>query len=200
MVREIKETSTEAKSGLSETSEGVINRKLVFSIQITRSSFRSFQSSCPCPTSILYTLAAPFCSIQSVKPPVEAPISIQTRPFKASPKLSTAFSSFSPPRLTYFCPVPFTSICILFKSKEAPALSSLCPSTKTFPDMMIAFAFSREGASPSLTSNVSKRSFIVRFPFLFLFSPQLFPRLYRFPFSAAPRCHAPHTRREWQSA
>lgn len=48
------------KSILSAISSGVTYRILVFSIHTTRSSLRSFQASCPCPTSTEYTLTAPF--------------------------------------------------------------------------------------------------------------------------------------------
>jgi len=54
-------------------------RALVFSITTTRGSFRSLASSCPVPTSTANTRAAPRCSRQSVKPPVEAPTSRQAR-------------------------------------------------------------------------------------------------------------------------
>ena len=47
-----------------------------------------------------YTRAAPRCSRQSVKPPVEAPTSAQTRPPTSSSKAVNAASSFSPPRET----------------------------------------------------------------------------------------------------
>ena len=46
------------------------------------------------------TFFAPFCSRQSVKPPVEAPESLQTKPVGSTPKSRSAFSSFRPPRLT----------------------------------------------------------------------------------------------------
>ena len=45
-------------------------------------------------------MAAPFCSMQSVKPPVEAPISPQTQPVRVMGNVAMAFSSFRPPRLT----------------------------------------------------------------------------------------------------
>src|SRR5258708_4532872 len=54
----------------------------------------------PCPTSMAYTRAAPRCSSTSVKPPVEAPRSAHTRLAGATPKRSSAASSFSPPPLT----------------------------------------------------------------------------------------------------
>ena len=63
-VREIKDTSTEAKSSTSAISSGVTYRIFVFSMQTTRSSFRSFQASWPRPTSTENTFTAPFWSMQ----------------------------------------------------------------------------------------------------------------------------------------
>ena len=57
-----------------------------------------------------YTFTAPFCNIQSVNPPVDAPISMQTIPSKEISNSFIAFSNFSPPRLTYFNVFPRTSI------------------------------------------------------------------------------------------
>ena len=128
-------------------------------MQTTRSSLRSFQASCPWPTSTEYTFTAPFCSIQSVKPPVEAPTSMQIFPSRRTPKRSMAFSSFSPPRLTYFKVLPLTSMGAV-SSKVVPALSSFCPFTYTIPDMIKAFAFSRDSARLRFTSSTSNRSFI----------------------------------------
>ena len=128
-------------------------------MQITRSSCLNFHASCPFPTSMANTFLAPFCSIQSVKPPVEAPTSVQTFPSRQTSKLATAFSSFKPPRLTYGSVCPLISICTSSEN-VVPALSSLCPSTNTLPDIMIAFAFSLDSAKFLFTSNTSNRSFI----------------------------------------
>ena len=99
--------------------------------------------------------------MQSVNPPVEAPISMQTFSFSVIGNCCIAFSSLSPPRLTYFRLLPFTSICsILLSSKVVPGLSSLCPFTNTFPAISTALAFSRDSASPRFTSITSNRSFI----------------------------------------
>ena len=59
---------------------------------------------------MLYTFSAPFCSMQSVKPPVDAPTSMQVFPSSVIGKSCMAFSSFKPPRLTYFSALPRTSI------------------------------------------------------------------------------------------
>ena len=97
--------------------------------------------------------------MQSVKPPVEEPTSVQTLSFTLTSKFAIAFSNFKPPLLTYGSVCPRTSI-LTSSGNVLPALSSLCPSTKTFPDIMIAFAFSLDSARFLFTSNTSKRSFI----------------------------------------
>ena len=148
------------KSILSATSSGVTYRMLVFSMHTTLSSLRSFHASCPCPTSTEYTLTAPFCSIQSVNPPVEEPTSIHIFPLIVTSKFSIAFSSFSPPRLTYFNVLPLTSI-LAVSAKVEPALSSFCPSTYTFPDIIIALAFSLDSARPLFTSKTSNLSLLI---------------------------------------
>lgn len=51
---------------------------------------------CPYPTSTPYTRAAPCCSRQSVKPPVERPASRATRPETATGKYCRARSNLSP--------------------------------------------------------------------------------------------------------
>ena len=129
-------------------------------MQTTLGSFLNFQANCPYPTSTEYTFTAPFCNIQSVNPPVDAPISMQTIPSKEISNSFIAFSNFSPPRLTYFNVFPRTSISASV-SKFVPALSSLCPSTKTFPSIIIVFAFSLDSASPFCTKRTSNLSFIV---------------------------------------
>ena len=62
---------------------------LTFSVEMTRESLRNFQSNWLVPTSTANTLAAPCWRRQSVKPPVEAPISRQTRPATFNPKKET---------------------------------------------------------------------------------------------------------------
>ena len=110
-----------------------------------------------------YTFFAPFCNIQSVNPPVEEPTSIHILFSKFSKNLSTAFSNFKPPLLTYFKVFPLTSIG-RFSSKLVPALSSFIPSTYTIPDIIIAFAFSLEVANPFFTNKISSLSFTILTP------------------------------------
>ena len=108
--------------------------------------------------------------MQSVKPPVEAPMSMQIFPSSLKPHVSMAFSSLSPPLLTYLGVAPLTSIFDFEVSKKLPALSSFCPLTYTIPDIMIAFAFSLEGAYPSCTSITSSLSFMFYHNTLSIFS------------------------------
>ena len=79
----------------------MIERALVRSITVTRSCSRMRQSSSPYATSSAMTCAAPRCSRQSVKPPVEAPTSSAMRPSTGTSSASSAFASFTPPRETY---------------------------------------------------------------------------------------------------
>ncbi len=74
-------------------------------------------------------LLHPILKMQSVKPPVEAPTSYIFFYLNNS-NLSIAFSSLSPPRLTYFNVLPRTSI-LTVSLKNVPALSSLSLLTKT---------------------------------------------------------------------
>ena len=85
-------------------------------------------------------------------------------PSRVTPKQFMAFSSLSPPLLTYLNVLPLTSISAS-SLKVCPALSSLLLSTYTIPDIMIALAFSRDSASPFLTRSTSNLSFKVLSPF-----------------------------------
>jgi len=79
----------------------VSTRALVCSSTVTRGSWRSFQASWLVPESTANTCAAPRWSNTSVKPPVELPMSIATAPAGSSEKWSSAWASFTPPRLTH---------------------------------------------------------------------------------------------------
>ena len=107
MVREIKDTSPTSTSKPASasgmrSSSGMSSRAFTPSMQITRSSSRTRGCTWPCPTSIPTTSAAPFNSKHSVNPPVLCPTSIQRKPETERPLLSSAPSSFKPPRETYF--------------------------------------------------------------------------------------------------
>ena len=106
--------------------------------------------------------------MQSVKPPVDEPTSMHTLPSSVTSKFSIAFSNLSPPRLTYLSVLPLTSICASSGNVE-PALSSFCPSTYTQPDIITAFAFSLETASPLFTRRTSNLSFAISFSSIYLY-------------------------------
>src|SRR5437016_4772164 len=148
---EMNETSTVTTSGASAKRRGSSARAFICSMTTTRGSLRSLTSSCPDPTSIAKTLAAPRWSRQSVKPPVEAPTSAQILPRTSTLNVSRACTSFSPPRLTYGAR-PRTSISESVEA-SAPALSTRRPSTITSPARISRTAFSRDSASPRSTSS-----------------------------------------------
>ena len=77
-------------------------RFLIFvrSKTVTRLSDMIFSWRSPYPTSTQVTRCAPRCNKQSVKPPVEDPMSIQFASSTGMPKDCIACASFSPPRLT----------------------------------------------------------------------------------------------------
>src|SRR5439155_1374592 len=153
---EMNETSMTASVGCSPKIRGSSARALVFSITTTRGSLRSLTSSWPVPTSTAYTRAAPRCSRQSVKPPVEAPTSRQTRPATFIWKASSAWTSFSPPRPTNGVR-PWTST-LASLATRAPALSTRLPSTSTSPARRRRAACSRLSTSPRSTSTRSIRT------------------------------------------
>src|ERR1051325_3247213 len=102
--------------------------------------------------------AAPCCNKQSVKPPVEEPRSRQIMFAGLTEKSARAPSSFSPPRLAYFCRRLETS---MRDASEicAPAFSCFAPSTLTSPARIIAWAFWRDSASPRSSIKTSRRFF-----------------------------------------
>ena len=155
---EIKLTSITAISGISPNISAVMWRALVRSMTVTLGSFRNFQSSCPYPTSIEYTCFAPFRRQISVNPPVLAPISITTRPFRSALKTRTAFSSLCAPRLTNLSVSPRIVISSSGFTVSEDLLIFLSP-IYTSPAMIIACAFSRLCARPRRTRAVSARSF-----------------------------------------
>ena len=170
----------------------------VFSIQTTLGSWRSFHANWPYPTSTEYTFFAPFCSMQSVNPPVEAPMSMHTMPSKEMEKCVIAFSSFRPPRLTYFNVFPWISIGAS-SAKVLPALSSRLLLTNTLPSIIMVFAFSRDGARPRFTRSTSNRSFIIPPVILLIFFPSR--NLHPVPvlFLIRQHFHVPQSSQELQS-
>ncbi len=105
----MKETSIARNSGVGaaeavesegRSSPGWRRRALVRSRRVTRASWRNFSAIWPQPVSTARTLAAPCCSMQSVKPPVLAPMSTQASWVRSMDQWARAFSSLRPPRLT----------------------------------------------------------------------------------------------------
>lgn len=80
LLSDMNETSTTAISGISSRSLHPRFLALVRSMTVTLGSFRRRHASWPYPTSTANTLFAPRESRTSVKPPDEAPISMQTLP------------------------------------------------------------------------------------------------------------------------
>src|SRR6202021_1861639 len=99
--------------------------------------------------------------MQSVKPPVEAPISTQARPEREMDQWARARSSLRPPRLTYFRSEPRRRMTDS-TGGGVPGLSMRCPSTRTRPARMRAWARSREAACPWSTRSLSSRTFSTR--------------------------------------
>ena len=85
-------------------------------------------------------------------------MSIHTAPSSRMGHRSMAFSSFRPPRLTYRRP-PRTSTAAS-SATGAPGLSTRCPSTNTWPLMMVAWALCRLSCSPRCTSSTSNLTFL----------------------------------------
>src|SRR2546430_3127855 len=100
--RTVSSPMNETSTVTSETGSGndCRLRALTRSIGTTRGFWRRLQCRSPRPTSTAYTRSAPRCRSTSVKPPVDAPTSAQTRPATLTPNSSRAGASFSPPRLT----------------------------------------------------------------------------------------------------
>src|SRR5690554_2438413 len=123
-----------------------------------RASRASRGASWSWPTSTPTTRAAPACSRQSVKPPVDWPTSRQMRPRTSSPPCASAPASLSPPRETKrsdssgstSSPAPGHSSC--------EGLRTGVPSARTRPAAMASCARVREAASPRSTSSASARS------------------------------------------
>ncbi len=90
---EIKETSITANWGDSGRWPGSRFRALNRSIIVTLGSFLKRQANWPYPTSTAKTLLAPRDKRTSVKPPVEAPTSMQTLSTGSMLKTSSAFSN-----------------------------------------------------------------------------------------------------------
>ena len=86
-----------------------------------------------------------------MKPPVEAPMSMQHQPAGWMAKESSAAASFTPPRDAKGCGGPRTST-RAWSGIRIPDFSARRPSTRTRPASTSACAWAREGASPRSAS------------------------------------------------
>src|SRR5215469_12576972 len=123
--------------------------------------------------------------MQSVKPPVEAPISRQTLSRTSICQCSSARSSFNPPRLTYLRSSPSKRMALAAETC-APALSTFCSSTITFPARIKACALSRDAARPRSTRTLSSRDFKSSSQFSVITSQCATSRKFRAQFLAQP--------------
>ena len=110
-------------------SVAVNERALMPSRQVTRSSSRNAGCSWPWPTSTPSTSAAPCCSRQSVKPPVDWPTSRQCKPVTSMPVLCNAASSFSPPREMYLASVLSSTCSLALTGISSPFLETFFQAT-----------------------------------------------------------------------
>ena len=101
--------------------------------------------------------AAPRRSKASVKPPVDAPTSRQTRPVGSSPKASSAAGQFfASPTDKFFGSRPGRGR--RWGSTNWSGRSATSPATRTRPARTIAWARCRDGTSPWATSAWSRRT------------------------------------------
>ena len=98
---EMNDTSMTARSIGSGSVAAVSSRAFVRSIETTRGRGGAIRRAGRGPRRERRRGVAPRCSRTSVKPPVEAPTSRQTRPAGSIPNASSAAASLCPPRLTY---------------------------------------------------------------------------------------------------
>src|SRR5258706_6726402 len=108
------------------------------------------------------TRRAPCLRRQSVKPPVDEPISMHLNPVASIPNLFRAASNFNPPRLIYLFSGESPLILIAASAaKSSDGFATRFSSTSTTPDITSAWALVRESAKPPLTSNLSMRSRVI---------------------------------------
>src|SRR5699024_5596970 len=105
----------------------------------------------------------PFCKAQSVKPPVDEPISTMILLFTVIEKSLSAFSNFKPPRPTYGIGLPFT-VKGMSSFTFIPGLSIRDCSVYTSPAMIIRLALPRVSARFRSTNNTSTLFFDILIP------------------------------------
>ena len=132
-------------------------RRLVRSITVTRGSVLICSCTWPYPTSTPYTRVAPLCKRQSVNPPVLRPESRATSFSGSISNSSRAFSSFRPPRQTYF---GVSAVISIFTSGRSlvPALVTGCPLTSTLPCAIHDWTTLREYSGYSRRASSSSRA------------------------------------------
>ena len=145
------------------TSDSTMLRAFTPSMQVTRGSSRSRACNWLWPTSTPTTLAAPRCSRQSVKPPVDCPTSRQQNPDTSSAVCASAPSSFKPPRETNLSISLASTSSATSSSNVTPGLVSgtrVClrpTSVNTCPAAISRCAAVRDGARPRSTRSRSAR-------------------------------------------
>src|SRR5438034_304491 len=146
---------TSATTRLTGSGNDSRSRALMRSRTTTRGSWRSRQCRRPRPTSSADTFSAPRRSKTSVKPPVDAPMSAQTRPVGSTPNRSSAGASLSAPRLAY--PGSASTSMRASSLTARSGRRTVSPATRTLPARIKACARSRDSASPLLVTSTSRR-------------------------------------------
>ena len=123
-----------------------------------RSSEASFGCSWPWPQSTHTAEAAPALSRQSVKPPVEAPMSRIVAPATSTLNVSSAARSFSPDLETKRPAAALLTLNSASSSHTKADFVTTAPSTATWPAKIADFARVREAQSPRDTSAASSLS------------------------------------------
>ena len=152
---EMKLTSITIASGRSPRRSGVSARASRPSSETTRLSAARRGASCPRPTSTAITFAAPRAKSTSVKPPVEAPTSRQTRPEGSSAKASSAAASLTPPRDAHGWGA--SASIDASSATSSDAFLSAAPPTLTSPAAIAACARARLEKKPRSTRRISAR-------------------------------------------
>src|SRR6266550_1826295 len=131
------------------------SRALMRSRTTTRGSWRSRQCRRPRPTSSANTFSAPRRNKMSVKPPVDAPMSAQTRPVGSTANRPSAGASLSAPRLAY--PGSASTSMRASSLTARSGRRTVSPATRTLPARIKACARSRDSASPQFVTSTSRR-------------------------------------------
>ena len=153
--RLINDTSAVTMSAGPPKSLGEAKRMLMPSWTVTLGAAIRLSCSRLRPTSTAATWLAPCCRRQSVKPPVDAPTSMQSLPATSISKRFRAARSLSPPRLTNRRG-RMTSTTSPLRTMRA-GFSAIAPFTVTDLLSISLWASLRLAAMPSLKSSTSMR-------------------------------------------